>query len=61
MVSTSMDHIVKVWRLSPDFFSATCVAEKKSDIDDFAICAAFDRHTKSLVFGTKQNQLNLWN
>jgi WD40 repeat protein len=61
MVSTSMDHIVKVWRLSPDFFSATCVAEKKSDIDDFAICAAFDPHTKSLVFGTKKNQLNLWN
>jgi WD40 repeat protein len=61
MVSTSMDRTVKVWRLSRNFSSATCIAEKKSDIDDLAICADFDPHTKSLVFGTKQNQVNLLN
>ena len=61
IVSTSMDRTVKVWRLSRNFSSATCIAENISDIDDLPICSDFDPHTKSLVFGTKQNQLNLLN
>ena len=59
LVSTSMDNIVRFWRLSRNFSSATPIANL--EIDGDPICAAFDPRTNTLVTGTKKNKLKLVN
>jgi WD40 repeat protein len=58
-VSTSMDCTARIWRLSPDFSSATCILQLDGG-ENFMNSAEFDPNGRRLVTGSRRSNMQLW-
>ena len=58
-VSTSMDCTARIWRLSPDFSSATCILQLDGG-ENFMNCAEFDPNGRGLVTGSRRSDMRRW-